>query len=294
MAYDELERLLNRRDGSPDPADVDAVRALLLRYEREFPLPLGAALRDEAGEVDVTDVVGAMLQPGDGFMLQPGDGIIGFADALRDEAGEVDLAGDVLAAIMGTMPVARAVRTELRNDVPVADAVRAEAGSVEVAGEVLDEAGLREPYVPVAEAVRAEAGTVDVVDAVMSALGVRSLAIGEAIRAEAGTVDVTDPVMTGIAPASVEAAAPVIPAAANRGWTWGALAVAAAAAIVIGADVWFAGGTEAPTQTTLASVARPDEIRIDDLSYGENANVQVITTDGEGATTMIWIDGETL
>ncbi len=364
MEMDSLERRIARLDAG-DASELDAVRAGLLRMERENPLPLAELVREGAGPVELVEVVEFALQPGDGLLRA----------ALFEEAGEVDLVGDIFSAIAATLPVREAVRAELFGSVPIAEAVRAEAGDVDVVDPVLAAAGLAEPFgVPVAEAVRACAGAVDVTDDVMglltegwiSALLDRELAgdehtralgrlsghataglqmtvfadvgralrasiaaeagpapslwhgvaagigiadaeavpgydgalVADAIRSEAGTVDVTAAVMARVKQSAI---APVgeVPAPANTRFAWGAMMLAAVVILsVVGANALFGaagdGFPERSVPVAQLDFASPDEITIDDLEYGADAFVQVITTEGDDAATIIWIEGETL
>lgn len=201
-----LEKLIARIEaGLADEAELAVAAQALSRWEAEFPLPLGTAVRGEAGTVgvdEVADVVDAVLglHPGDGLIeLQPGDGfLLDLGSALADEAGDIDISVGVLAAISGQMPLSEAVRDDL--PVPVADAVRDEAGGLDVVAPVLDEAGLEDARWPIAEAVRDEAGEIDDARQVMAAIGVTTLPIAAAIHDEAGAVDVVDAVVVRVSP----------------------------------------------------------------------------------------------
>ncbi len=122
------------------------------------------------------------------------------------------------------------------------------------------------------------------------------LLLAEAVRAEAGEVDVASDVMrrahrTAVAPVPVET---VVPEPANRGFTWGAAALAAVALIaVVVAQPWTSTSGAADAELQFADAG---EIVVDDLSYAEDALVQVIqATDDDGAEALIiWVDEEAL
>ena len=136
---------------------------------------LGAALRDEAGAVDVAGaVLGAVAEP-DASLALP------LAEALRHEAGAVDVTSTVLASLdIETAPVARAVE--------------AEAGTVEITGQHSAELD-GDLTLPVAAALHAEAGAIDVSAQVLAELQVQTAPVAAAVHAEAGAADVADAVM---------------------------------------------------------------------------------------------------
>jgi hypothetical protein len=186
--WNELDQLIARLDeGTASPAELERVRELLAALEKAEPLPLAGAIRDEAGEPDVSGEVAGKL----GFESLP------VAEAVRDEAGEIDVADDVLAMLIEDMPLAEAVRAELAGDLPLFGAVFEEAGRIEIADSVLAKLGLAAPKVPVAEAVRGEAGSVELADEALAGID-PSWPIAEAVRAEAGEIDIADAVMSQV------------------------------------------------------------------------------------------------
>lgn len=333
MELDSLERRIARLDAG-DASELEAVRAALLRLERENPLPLAAFVREDAGPIDLVELVEVALQPGDGLLRA----------ALFEEAGEVDLVGGVFAAIAATLPVREGVRAELAGSLPVADAVRTSAGPVDVADDVMEDvtdswisalldreltgaeharalgqlaghatAGLQmTQFADVGRALRtaiaAEAGpTPSLWQGVSAGIGIADAEevvgydgarVADAIREEAGTVDVTAAVMQRVKQSAV---APVgeVPVPANTRFAWGAMMLAAVALLsIVGANALFGAAEDGfpnrGTPVAQLDFASPDEITIDALEYGEDAFVQVITTEGDDAATIIWIEGETL
>lgn len=105
-----------------DEAGVfDEPGAILASLGLDEGLPLGEAVRSEAGEVDLADGIFAQL----GVELAP------VAQAVRSEAGAVDVSDAVLAAIGAELaPVGEAVRSEAGN-IDIADAVMASLATPE-------------------------------------------------------------------------------------------------------------------------------------------------------------------
>jgi hypothetical protein len=362
--------------GSPEPDDLEsnpiagvpvaeAVRAeagttAVSGVWCESAHDVAAAVRLEAGSVDVADAVAGAL--GVGIPLVHG--------ALRWSAGAVDVAN----AVIGAGP-------------PIGAAVRSEAGTIEVGGAVL--AGLGVGVPPVAAAVREGAGTVDIVDAVTSLLleeesdlpegwlsgmldrelprdqhvggaariaasrvlgrdltdfastgsrlraaveteaetisiwdevatsigladpevvsGWDGVAVKTAVTVEAGEIDVVGAVMSRVRRSAVAPAADSTePEAANGSyWLTAVVAIAATILIVFGFSMGV-GPQSAPGAVAIGEApeageptglvfAKADEIRVDDLNYADDATVQLIQEEGDDAATIIWVDeGKTL
>lgn len=130
----------------PVESDIDAATLDALPWT--YGPSLAAAVRDEAGSVDVVTPVLEACNLHDGVA----PAIV--RRAVRHEAGLVDVVDEVLAAC-GLSD----------RELPVADAVRGEAGDIDIAADVI-------PWsqVDVAGAVRAAAGSIDVSAAVMARL----------------------------------------------------------------------------------------------------------------------------
>ncbi len=294
---------------------ADAVMRRVAGVDWVWGPTLHDAVVAEAGGVDVAADVLQMLEPGTSI------GVL-VARAVRAEAGTVELA-DVVARTLGhvaVVPVADAIRAEagtveladavvgaLGHSVfSVAEAVRAEAGTVELAGAVATSLG--HDVLPVAEAVRAEAGTAELAVAVAASLEHEVLPLAEAVRAAAGGVDIVAAVIAEIdGAAQAEVAAdvvqlhpetppvevPQLPAAANnnRGWTWGALAIAAVALVMVGGSqlFWGLGTPLAPADQPLL-FASADEVVVEELDYG--SDVTVFQAEGDEGAVIIWVDEE--
>ncbi len=242
---------------------VGAVMARLPAPAWSYGPATAEAVRSEAGTVDVA---------GDA-MADLGDALPPVAEAVAAEAGEVDVVSAVLSEL------------SLEGGVPVGEAVAAEAGEVDVVSAVLSELSL-EGGVPVGEAVAAEAGEVDVVAAVVEELGLAS--VREAVTAEAGQVDVADQVLDTVAPAqpSVLQEAPALPAPANRGWTWGAVVMAAVALLVVGlSQLPGLGGSTEDTDLVFASAG---ELVVEDLEFADD--VTVIQAEGDEGAVILWME----
>jgi hypothetical protein len=224
-------------DDLPAPWDTPAAEpeisaGELAEQEEHFEVPVGAAVRVAAGEVEVAvDVLTAL-----GFRLSVPvaeavqeeasrvdvtAGVelsLAVAAAVEEEAGNVELADQVLASLgLQTLEVASSVRREAGEVdlaeavvhelgwelIAVAAAVCEECGSVEVVAGVLGALG--EESVPVAQAVRAQAGTVDLAGDVLRALGYPGVPIGDAVRDAAGVCDVASSVMRVVEPGWISA-----------------------------------------------------------------------------------------
>jgi hypothetical protein len=124
-------------------------------------------------------------------------------------------------------------------------------------------------------------------------VGFDGAVVAAAVRQECGSVDVVDDVMRRVKRSAL-AAGGEAPAPANRGFTWGAMAVAAVALVFLVARIDFGNGEVGAGQSAMAALefASADEIVVDDLSYAENA--AVFQDEGEGGALIIWVDEETL
>jgi len=260
------------------------------------------AVRGEAGTVDVAGEAMAHL----------GDALPPVAEAVASEAGTVDVSGSVLmelsleaglpvadavASEAGTVDVVGSVLTQLSLEVglPVADAVASEAGTVDVVGSVLTQLSL-ETGLPVADAVASEAGTVDVVGSVLTELSLEAgLPVADAVASEAGGVEVAAEVLGTVgstlptalpAPPSVLQEAPPVPIPANRGWTWGAVVMAAVALLVVGLYQLPGGSTDSPLLDF--EFAAAGELVVEDLDYADD--VTVMQAEGDEGAVILWME----
>ena len=231
------------------------------------------AVRGEAGTVDVAGEAMAHL----------GDALPPVAEAVASEAGTVDVSGSVLMEL------------SLEAGLPVADAVASEAGTVDVVGSVLTQLSL-EVGLPVADAVASEAGTVDVVGSVLTELSLEAgLPVADAVASEAGGVEVAAEVLGTVgstlptalpAPPSVLQEAPPVPIPANRGWTWGAVVMAAVALLVVGLYQLPGGSTDSPLLDF--EFAAAGELVVEDLDYADD--VTVMQAEGDEGAVILWME----
>ena len=149
---------------------------------------------------------------------------------------------------------------------------------------------------PVAKAVANEADEIEVTARILSSLKIDTPPVASAVIGEAGTVDVVEDVMKHVHVHSVVSLDDDVITPANRPM-WhlvGFAAVAAMFAAFIG--VSFLSGTplDAAGDSSGFQFASATEIVVDDLSYDEQAFVQVIQdTDDQGEQALIiWIDDE--
>lgn len=247
--------------------------------------PVAAAVRAEAGRVELAEIVLARLSLAETR--------VPVADAVRAEAGSVDVAGTIadlvapwwVSALLDrslSEPAHRLAARRLMTD-PAAGremTAYAELGR-NLRASVLEEAG--------------EIGSVW--PAVASAIGIAEpdevpgydgAAVAAAVRAEAGTIDVTADVMRLIRRRSLAPVEEIEAAPANRGFTWGAIAVAAVAILTLLVGRNFTA-TPVPVEEPI-EFASAAEITVDDLSYGEDTLVQVIQEEGDDAALIIWVD----
>lgn len=144
-----------------------------------------AAVRAEAGEVELSDAVIAVIG---------GDARLAVGEAVRAEAGDVELADAVLARL-GLVEPERGL---------LAAAVASEAGSVDVVAAV--EGELTELRLPLAAAIASEAGTVELADLVLAAIGgPERIPVAEAVRSEAGSVELWSTLEPAVSDAWVSA-----------------------------------------------------------------------------------------
>jgi hypothetical protein len=311
--HDTLLSLLRtlRLEGGASGALGPARAALAV--DPRVPAELRDALDDPHEAAEVAEALLAMLGEGDSLTAM-------IAEAVRVEAGELAPApAEIEASLREPFPW------------PVGEAVRAEAGAVSLAEGVLagldpawasamldnalspaahavaarrlrDDAEARAQLTAwaalgrqVRAAVRAEAGEVGSIwGGVATTLGIEaepvdlSFPLREAIASEAGRVDVADAVMARVRRASVGPIAPV-PRSANSGWAWGGLALAAAVLLAVFAPRAPLDRQGAATELHFATAG---EIVVEDLSYAENASVQVIQHGAESEPLIIWVQEE--
>lgn len=267
-----------------------------VRAELAGSVPIADAVRTEAGEVDVVEPVldeAGLVEP---FAVP-------VAEAVRAGAGPVDVVDDVMALIAEGW-----ISTLLDRELAGAEHTRALEKLSRHATAGMQMTVFADVGRALRAAVSAEAGPgpslwhgvaagIGIADPEVVA-GYDGALVAAAIRSEAGTVDVTAAVMQRVKQSAV---APVgeVPAPANTRFAWGAMLLAAAAILcVVGANALFGAAGDGFPERSLPvaqlDFASPDEITIDDLEYGENAFVQVITTEGDDAATIIWVEGETL
>ncbi len=310
-----LEKLLERiRDGAASAQELARARDLVAHDAR-----LPDDLR-EIGLTDADDLAGDAA----GLLAVLGAAPLfddGLREALSDEAaaalvvdGSVgldddfdDAAWDAVARVLREGLVAVADGFEIASAVmgrlpapawaygPVtAEAVRGEAGAVEVVGEAM--AHLGGALTPVAEAVASEAGTVDVVGSALTELSLEAgLPVSDAVASEAGAAEVAVEVLGTVGgilptalptPPSVLQDAPPVPAPANRGWTWGAVVMAAVALLVVGLYQLPGGSTDSPLLDF--EFAAAGELVVEDLDYADD--VTVMQAEGDEGAVILWME----
>ena len=184
--------------GPPPRLEAPVTEDMLAAQEAEGLPPVAAAVRAEAGEVELAVAV----------LCAMGVEVVDIGSAISELAGEIDLAGavsarlgdlpapleDAVAHEAGDADLAASIVAPLGDPLwPVAAAVRAEAGEVELSVEVLT-AVAELAAADVARAVRAEAGEIDIAAAVVPS----ELDVAAAVRAEAGEIDLASAVLTAI------------------------------------------------------------------------------------------------
>jgi hypothetical protein len=334
------------RAAAPEPlAEPEDLDAEILRLEQHLPLPIAEAIRARAGDIEIAGWVVERLGGAAAPVAAAVRSEAGFVDvsssfgaelpiaaAVRAEAGFVDVSSsfgaelpiaaavraeaglvDVSSSFGAELPIAAAVRAEagfvdvssaFGTELPIAAAVRSEAGRVEVAAAILDRLDARRAApirvaTPFAAALAAEAGTVDLADAILAAVGGAAAApLAAAVRAEAGTVAVADAVVAAArrSALAVEPEPARRPANGNRAWGVVGVLVALAAMmlLVVGRIAPLSGGPEGLALAGLPDFAVHDEIRVEDLSYGPSASAAVIPfeDDAGNGVLVIWVEEE--
>jgi hypothetical protein len=297
MSFTELENLLIRIKKG-DLSDESLARAeVLLGQEQRLPVELRQeSLRDDP--VATATALLSVLGHDDGFGIDLAAAVAfelsGNSNGLLS-AGPMSKAGN-RGPEADTLEITNMMVLELEADgLPISDAIIAESGHCDVVEQVMENLGLVE-QLPLASAIAALAGTVDVSKSVMAELGEQSLPISEAIHAEAGSVNVVDEVMATV---RRDALVPTMrvsdPQPANDRWMhWSALAIAAVTLLSVITLPMLGGSEEVAVQEPRLQFASAAEIVVDDLSYDEEAFVQVIhDTDDDGEQALIiWVDDE--
>jgi hypothetical protein len=300
--------------GCAEVADVVAGRT-----DGTSQVGIAAAVRAEAGRIDVAEAV--LARAGLAERAVP------VAAAVRHGLGRIEIADDVLAQTGladASAPVAAAVRAEagMIDAVPAVVqvvspgwvgalldrqldpdahrlAVRQLMSDPAAAGEMT---ALADVGRHVRTAVTDAAGEVETLwPAVARALGVDAddvvgwdgRHVADAVRDEAGSVDVVATVMRRVRQSATVPADGGFPIPVNKN-NWGAVALAAAALLaVFGGRAWFDApiGEREPVGLQFATAA---EVSVDDLSYGENAMVQLIEGEGDDETVVLWVEEEIL
>lgn len=325
MALPEFDKLLMQiRDGEHSVEVLDRAQTLL-RVETRLPDELrGESLHDDPRSTAVAFL--ALLGHDDGF----GDALFGAltSELSVPEAGvlssgpvenvlnrpSVDDTLIVTAEMVENLereeiPIAESVRFEaagcdvvpsvletlsLTVDLPIASAVRTLGGTVDLAKQVMTTLDIE--LLPVSEAVVDEADSVEVTPTVMTTLEIQTTPLAEAVLEEAGTVDIVDSVMQEVRGYSVVSIHDEAIVPANRPM-WRFVGMAAAAAMffaAIGVSMFSGSSEETGVVSNGFQFASASEIVVDDLSYDEEAFVQVIQdTDDKGEQALIiWIDDE--
>jgi len=278
MSLVELVPLLRRiRDDVATADERVRARALVGQDDR---LPQDVR-RDALVDDPRADAVGLLAVLGEEDLFGAD-----LAAAIASEAGRVDLPLDDAWA-----PMQDALRSELA----------AEAGTIDITGDLgIFGDDLADLGGALRDVAREEAGEVDLWAGIAQAIGAEDpeaipgwdgALLAEAVRAEAGTVDVTDAVMAHVRRSALVPAGGVSTRrAANRRfyrWVPAAIGMAAAAVLMVlaGHDLSRPGSSAFDVRFAAA-----DEISINDLSYADNTDVQVIRGEGDDAPLIIWVD----
>ncbi len=285
--------------------------------------PLAAAIRAESGEVELAGPVLEAL----------GSPSLPVGEAIRAESGEVELAGPVLEALGSpSLPVGEAIRAE-SGEVALWDALEPMLEGMWVSAmldHALDEEAQRMAIRrlhgdPVARAqmtafanlgariraaIEGEAGPCPYIwGAVAERIGVDAEEVAgwdgalfaAAVCAEAGTVDLVDAVGARVERPSMPGAVVELdglPVPANRRFSLVTVAMMAAVALfLLGMPQLFrTANVGSPVAQTIAitdQFAAADEIVIESLDYGDDANVYQAT--GDQGALILWVDeGKTL
>lgn len=294
-----LKTLIQRiEDGTATAAELDQARAMLDAFAWSEVLPteaevsLAMALAVEAAEIDVSGAVLADI----GAAVDP------IGDAVRDAAGTVDIVAGVMAQLdeQGALPVSEALVDEagafdaaaavlaaldLDAGVPVARAVLDEAGGVDVVAGVMAE--LEADLAPVGQAVHDAAGDIDIADAVMASLAAPSAmpaAVGEAPKVGVAANNTTRWF------AAMLAAAMVALVLGLGGYLGGGPAAPSTGVVNIASGD---GDTDAlPEMAPELMFASASEVQIEDLSFGDD--VVVFQDEGDDGALILWVDEEVL
>lgn len=253
MTQPRLEELCARAaDGL---ATDDELMLLAAALDQDAP-PIGAALREEAGAIDVASMVMAAIEP-----VPDEAWLDAFADGQLDAARRAELGARLTPADHRRLGEIAQISSLL------SESLRREAGPApELWGRVAHAIGLADP-----EAVP----------------GWQPALLAEAVRAEAGAVDVADAVMSRVRPAAATAPAPE---PFWRRWFQGlslpALGMATAAALVL---LFPRAPAPGAGLTIPFEVGAVNHLTIEDMSTGPDAMVQVLQFDAD-APTIIFID----
>lgn len=297
MSFTELEKLLIRMKDGDFSEESLAQAEVLLRQDERLPEELRReSLRDDP--VATASALLSILGHDDGFGVDLAAAVAfelsGAFEGMLS-SGPMSIAENRGSAIEDHVVTDTMIRELEADDLPIVEAIEAEAGRCDVVEQVMNTLGLN-TSLPLAKAVSAYAGTVDVSRTVMTELGAAPLPLMEAIQREAGSVDVVDAVMEAV---RRDALVPVTrlpdPQPANRRWVaFSAFAVAAVTLISVIALPLLGDSDEQADHEPGLQFASAAEIVVDDLSYDEDAFVQVIhDTDDEGEQALIiWVDDE--
>lgn len=250
-----LEQLVARAaDGLATPDELDELATLL---DEDAAAPLGELLREEAGVIDVTDLVMSAIAPEDVLLSAYADGQL--------EGGD----RDAVTARLSRDPAAREqIATFARISSALAEGIQAERG----------------PFPSIWPAVAVRLG----IDP-EAVPGWDGALLREAVRAEAGAVDVAPAVEQALRPSPRVIAEPSFTDRA-RAWlsTWSlpALGFAAAAALLLS----FPNAVPQGATATSFRVAPINHVQIEDISTDSaDAMVQVLQFD-EDSPTIIFIE----
>jgi hypothetical protein len=270
---------------------VDVSGAVLAELGlRDAALPIADAVRAEAGCVDVADEVLARL----GLV----EDVLPIGLALRAEAGTVDVV-EVVDRVVSPAWLSAMLDHELGASAHqlATSRLRQDPGSCRDMTAFADigrklRLGVQDEAGPAPLLWGDIAARIGVADA-EAVQGYDGASVAAAVRAECGTCDVSAEVMRQVRKSAL---APVarVQAPANRGWSVAAVALAAVALVAVLAGRSLYGTDVLVEVEPTLQFAAADEIVVDDLSYGENATVQVFQQDEDGAALIIWVDEETL